>query len=281
MSKHNVMQALLTKAQKGDINAFFELYSEFQPQLKSYLYRLLVDRNDVDDIAQNTFVRAFDKIATFNNKSTLKSWVFRIATNLAQDEMRNKGRWSLTVLDKAKEYAHGNEDVLLQMKRTSQYSPFEIHEHIDFCFTCMSKVLHLDQQVAIILKDIYQFKVKEIAIILDKTVPAIKHILRFGRQAMTDIFDNRCSLINKKGACYQCSELNAALNPKQKHQEAIMREQLTSKEKGKQKLIGLRTALVKSIDPLNIQGGKLHDIFMQLNRKVEGEIKEIIFNDDN
>lgn len=83
MSKHNVMQALLTKAQKGDINAFFELYSEFQPQLKSYLYRLLVDRNDVDDIAQNTFVRAFDKIATFNNKSTLKSWVFRIATNLA------------------------------------------------------------------------------------------------------------------------------------------------------------------------------------------------------
>jgi len=40
----------LKKAKEGDINAFQTLFAEFQPQLKSYLYRLLTDRNDTDDL---------------------------------------------------------------------------------------------------------------------------------------------------------------------------------------------------------------------------------------
>jgi len=273
-------QEALQLAKNGDIKAFFSLYDAFQSQMKSYLYRLLVDRNDVEDIAQDTFLRAFDKIGSFEEKSSLKSWVFRIATNLAYDRLQNINRWSPTVLDKAKEHAHNNEYILTKMFSTSQYSKFDIHEHIDFCFTCISKVLPLDQQIAVILKDVYQFKVKEIAIILDKTVPAIKHILRFGRQTMTDIFDSRCSLINKKGACHQCSELSTALNPKQKQQEFFIREKITVEGADKQKLYNIRKALVRSIDPLNIEGGEIHDIFMQLHRKVEGEIKEIKFNND-
>ncbi|MDN5201929.1 sigma-70 family RNA polymerase sigma factor [Fulvivirgaceae bacterium BMA10] len=271
----------LDKAKSGDINAFFQLYSEFQSQLKSYLYRLLVDRNDVEDIAQDTFMRAFDKIATFDEKSSLKSWTFRIATNLAYDRLRSNGRWSPKVLDKAKKYAHSHEYVLLQMKEVSQYSKFDILEHIDFCFTCIAKVLPLEQQIAVILKELYEFKVKEIAIILEKTVPATKHILRFGRQTMINIFDNRCSFVNKKGMCHQCSELNTYLNPKQKQQEIFIRQQLLSKDHDRQKLFKMRKALIRSINPLTIRGAKIHDVLMQINRKVEGEIDEINFNNDN
>ena len=271
----------LRRAQDGDINAFHTLFSDFQSSLKSYLYRLLVDRNEVEDISQDTFVKAFNKIKTFDNRSSLKSWVFRIATNLAYDRLRNKKTWSEDVLEKAKNYAHNNDAVVVKMKNTSEYSTYDIYEHIDFCFTCISKVLPLKQQVAVILKDIYQFKVKEIALILDKTVPAAKHLLSAGRQTMTKIFDNRCSLVNKKGACNQCSELNDYLNPKQKEQEIKIREYFEGDAGDNQKLYDLRSALIRFIDPLNIKGIEIHDIFMQLNKIVEGESNEINLSDDN
>ena len=73
----------LGKALNGDINAFQSLFAAFQPQLKSYLYRLLANRNDAEDLTHDTFIRAFDQLHTFKGESTLKTWVFRIATNLA------------------------------------------------------------------------------------------------------------------------------------------------------------------------------------------------------
>jgi RNA polymerase sigma-70 factor (ECF subfamily) len=50
-------EELLQSALAGDINAFQKLFAEFQSQLKSYVYRLLTSRNDVDDITQDTLSR--------------------------------------------------------------------------------------------------------------------------------------------------------------------------------------------------------------------------------
>ncbi|NBP70456.1 MAG: RNA polymerase sigma factor, partial [Cytophagia bacterium] len=73
----------LRKAIDGDINAFQSLYSEFQSQLKSYLYRLLANRNDAEDLTHDTFIKAYEKLSTFRGESSLKTWVFQIATNLS------------------------------------------------------------------------------------------------------------------------------------------------------------------------------------------------------
>jgi RNA polymerase sigma-70 factor (ECF subfamily) len=90
MEKEEVLKSAIA----GDINAFQTLFAEFQNQLKSYLYRLLTDRNDVDDLTHDTFIRAFSRISTFNQDSSLKTWVFKIATNLAMIiyEKRKDGR---------------------------------------------------------------------------------------------------------------------------------------------------------------------------------------------
>lgn len=81
-------EEILNAATSGDINAFQILFAEFQNQLKSFLYRLLTDRDDVNDLTHDTFIKAFTKISTFNRESTLKTWVFKIATNLAYDHLR-------------------------------------------------------------------------------------------------------------------------------------------------------------------------------------------------
>jgi len=270
----------LKKALKGDINAFQNLFSEFQPQLKSYLYRLLTDRNDTDDLTHDTFVKAFDKISTFKGNSSFKTWVFQIATNLAYNFLKRKKRWSPNAQDTAESLAGSSEYFHKLFQFTNQNSirgQYEFKEHIDFCFTCISKTLTLEEQIAIILKDIYSFSRKEIAEVLSKTESVVKHLLFNGRKIMMEIFDNRCALVNKNGACHQCSELAGYFNPRQKNQEKLMKIKMVkeAKKESKEKLYQLRADLVAAIDPLNSKGADLQDVIMQCTRQAIGEIEAI------
>ncbi|MGI8583680.1 MAG: sigma-70 family RNA polymerase sigma factor [Chitinophagaceae bacterium] len=103
MEKNNILKSAIG----GDIKAFQTLFAEFQNQLKSYMYRLLTDRNDVDDLTHDTFIKAFTKISTFNQESSLKTWVFKISTNLAYDHLRKLKRWQPDAQDRAADLAIG------------------------------------------------------------------------------------------------------------------------------------------------------------------------------
>jgi RNA polymerase sigma-70 factor, ECF subfamily len=273
-------EQILKNALNGDINAFQMLFAEFQSQLKSYLYRLLTDRNDAEDLTHDTFVKAFDKISTFQGNSSLKTWVFTIATNLAYDHLKRYKRWLPDAQDQSKALAVGTKEVYDYINLVSFASgegAYDMKEHIDFCFTCISKTLPIENQVALILKDIYDFSVKEIEQILDKTEGVVKHLLIDARKTMTQIFDHRCALVNKNGVCNQCSELNGVHNPKQNQQEALMKLELVkaSKKFNREELYDLRTTLVKSIDPLRSRGADLQDVIMKCTRKAIGEIEHL------
>ena len=270
-------QEILKKALAGDINSFQTLFAEFQNQLRSYLYRLLTDRNDVDDLTHDTFIRAFDKIATFNRDASLKTWVFRIATNLAYDHLRKLKRWPADAQDQGANLAIGTEEIgqaFRIVNQTSIAGAYEMKEHIDFCFTCISKTLPIENQVALILKDVYDFPVKEICLILDKTEGIVKHLLIYARDTMTGIFDNRCALVNKNGPCDQCSQLNGIFNPKQDQQEQRMKLELVkgSTKFDRAELFKMRTTLVKAIDPLQSSGTDLHDIIFRCTKTAIGEV---------
>ncbi|MGX5817079.1 RNA polymerase sigma factor [Chitinophaga lutea] len=270
-------ETILQKALAGDIQSFQQLFAEFQQPLKSYLYRLLTDRNDVDDLTHDTFIRAFDKIASFNQQSSLKTWVFTIATHLAYDHLKKKKRWPADAQDQGAMLAIGTPEISQSFRIVHSTFPaaaYEMKEHIDFCFTCISKTLPIEHQVALILKDIYDFPVKEICLILDKTEGVVKHLLNDSRETMTNIFDHRCALVNKNGICDQCSQLNGIFNPKQDQQEQRMKLDLVkgSKKFNRAGLFDLRTKLVKAIDPLQSAGADLQDIIMRCTRTAVGDV---------
>jgi len=261
----------LQLALSGDINAFQALFSEFQPQLKSYLYRLLANRSDAEDILHDTFIKAFDKIGLFKGTSSLKTWVFQIATNLTYNYLNKRNRWNEDTAEQAKNLVLGNQNLsasIVNINKTSSYGSYEIKEHIDTCFTCIGKTLLIENQIALILKDIYDFSIKEIGQILDKSEGVVKYILQDARKTMIDVFDRRCALVNKKGICNQCSELNGWLNPKQDQQEAINKLSLTkgSTKYDREELYELRKTLVKNIDPLQSPGHELQEALMRCNR---------------
>lgn len=267
---------ILKSAISGNINAFQTLFAEFQNQLKSYLYRLVADRDDVNDLAQDTFIKAFTCISTFNEDSSLKTWVFKIATNLAYDHLRKLKRWQADAQDRGADLAIGSEEIKRAFWKVHDNSPagaYEMKEHIDYCFTCISKTLVIENQVALILKDIYDFQIREICLILGKTEGVIKHLLSDARNIMTDIYEHRCALINKNGVCHQCSHINEIFNPKQNQQEALMKLELVkaSKKYNREQLFALRTVLVKAIDPLHASGTDLHEEIMRCVRSAIGE----------
>jgi RNA polymerase sigma-70 factor (ECF subfamily) len=149
-------------------------------------------------------------------------------------------------------------------------------EHIDYCFTCMAKTIAVEKQVAIILKDVYDFKVKEIAVIMNLGYDNIKKMLLTGRKSLDTIFNQKCALVNKNGVCHQCTELNGAFNPKQNQKEQLLKIKMVKEsEKGKKEnLYKLRTELIKNIDPFTSKGANLHDFFIDVARYNAGEITE-------
>jgi RNA polymerase sigma-70 factor (ECF subfamily) len=275
---------ILKLAISGDINAFQTLFAEFQNQLKSYLYRLLTDRNDVEDLTHDAFIKAFTNLSTFNQDSSLKTWVFKIATNLAYDHLRKLKRWQPDAQDRAADLAIGSEEIRQVFWMVHNMSPagaYEMKEHIDYCFTCISKTLPIENQVALILKNIYDFQVKEICLILEKTEGVIKHLLNDARNTMTDIFEHRCALINQEGVCHQCSHINEIFNPKQNQQAELLKLELVkaSKKYNREQLFTLRTLLVKAIDPLHATGTDFHEEIMNCLKTAIGEKSDFFERD--
>ena len=253
-----------------------QLTKEFQQssgQLKSYILRITASVADTEDITQDTYIKATEKLGTFKGQSSMKTWLFAIATNLAKDNLRAKKRWVEHVTDITKEAALADPQFFreaMHIRSTSAQGQFEIREHIAFCFTCISKSLPLEQQVSIMLKEIYEFRVSEIAQILDRTEAMIKYYLHAGRSKMISVFDGRCALINKRGVCHQCSELNGIYNPKQKLQEELVKIDMAREaaKADKEHLFDLRMKVIRGIDPFTSKAAELQLHHLEHNRRV-------------
>jgi RNA polymerase sigma-70 factor (ECF subfamily) len=158
----------------------------------------------------------------------------------------------------------------MNIRSNSLQRPFEIKEHIAFCFTCIAKSLASEQQITLLLKEVYEFKVAEISQILQSTDAIIKYYLHAARTRMINVFDGRCALINKLGVCRQCSEHNGIYNPKQKIQEELTKIDLAKEADNadKAQLFDLRMKVIRGIDPLESNAEELQLYHLEHNRKV-------------
>ena len=250
---------------------FEDEFITIQSSLKSYLYRITCDKEMTNDLAQDTFLKASGNLLSFKNQSSLKTWIFAIATNLAKDHHRVQKRWRTDAQDQCRSAVESNPVYGQQIQRAFDGLPekrFEIREHISFCFNCVAKTLHLEEQIAVILADVYDFKRTETANILGKTEGVVKHLLFNGRKSLQEKYAYRCALVNKRGICYQCAELNDHLNPQPDARQQLSALPLTAApDPSSEKLLQLRTALVKAIDPLQSNGSPLQDTIVQILRK--------------
>ena len=85
---------LVAKARAGDVRAFERLIAERDDVLRALAFRMLGSRDEMDDVLQDAFVRAFRGLERFEGSSSFGTWLYRIVANACLDELRRRGRRS-------------------------------------------------------------------------------------------------------------------------------------------------------------------------------------------
>jgi RNA polymerase sigma-70 factor (ECF subfamily) len=83
---------LIERALEGDLPSFETLVTRYQSRITSYAARMLNDYDEAEDVAQETFIKAYRSLDSFRGASSFSTWLYRIATNLCIDRARTKKR---------------------------------------------------------------------------------------------------------------------------------------------------------------------------------------------
>jgi RNA polymerase sigma-70 factor (ECF subfamily) len=83
---------LVARALEDDLSAFEQLVTRYQNKIMGYAARMLSDHSEAEDVAQETFIKAYRSLDSFRGESLFSTWIYRIATNLCIDRLRKKKR---------------------------------------------------------------------------------------------------------------------------------------------------------------------------------------------
>lgn len=179
-------------------------------ELLAYLCRLVIRPALAEELTQETFLRGLESINPLPDTSDgRRAWYFRVATNLAIDELRRHGSWRETTLSDVRNAAE-NDDAIVALSASMAGTPETqaiASEHLVACLACTLRNLPEHRAAALLLKEVHGFSIAEVAGILDSTPIQIKNWLQEARTHMSAHYADSCALIAKRGICYQCVEL--------------------------------------------------------------------------
>lgn len=189
---------LVHLASPGDLNAFNELVLKYQNQVFNQAYRLLGNNDVAEDITQDTFILAFQKIYQFRGGS-LRAWLLRIVTNLCYDEMRTWKRAALQPLEPIDEDGETNESPYWIKDPNMLPEEFiEMGELREVIEDGLSK-LPSNFRIAVTLVDIQQLDYKEAAFVMGTSIGTLKSRLARGRLMLR----NSLNMYTVKGLTYE------------------------------------------------------------------------------
>lgn len=84
--------ALVERALDNDLAAFEQLVTRYQNKIMAYAARMLNDRDEAEDVAQEVFIKAYRSLDSFRGQASFSTWIYRIATNLCIDRARARKR---------------------------------------------------------------------------------------------------------------------------------------------------------------------------------------------
>ena len=83
-------EALITAFQSGDVHAYRFLVERYQERIRNLLFSIFHDRDFIDDLAQEVFIKAYQALPHFRFEASFYTWLYRIAVNKSRDELRKK-----------------------------------------------------------------------------------------------------------------------------------------------------------------------------------------------
>jgi RNA polymerase sigma-70 factor (TIGR02960 family) len=190
---------LISRARAGDGDAFRELTQAYRHELQVHCYRMLGSFEDAEEALQDTLLGAWQGIAGFEGRSSLRTWLYRIATNRCLNARRSaNGRrakeWDVPDVEPPEPTRLGEvvwlepyPDAHLEGALASPLGPearYEQHETISLAFVTALQVLPPRQLAVLVLRDVLGFHAIEVADMLDSTVESVNSALKRARAGL-------------------------------------------------------------------------------------------------
>jgi RNA polymerase sigma-70 factor, ECF subfamily len=222
--------------------AFRELVEAQRPDLHAHCYRMLGSVHDADDAIQDTLLRAWRALPKFRGQSSLRTWLYRIATNVCLDAIARrpkrvlpidygppsppgtsetgrplpKGLWIEPYPDEALGVADGT---------TAPEARYERREALELAFIAALQHLPPRQRAALILRDVLGFSAREAAESLATTVPSVNGALHRARAAIEERLPDQSQqatlrqlgdrklreIVERFADAFECGEIDAIL----------------------------------------------------------------------
>ncbi|MGD9579975.1 MAG: RNA polymerase sigma factor [Vampirovibrionia bacterium] len=173
---------LIKACQKNnDLKAFETLIKRHQNKVRSVVYKFIKDTNDLDDISQEVFIKAFRSIKTYRSEAKFSTWLYRIAVNTCKDKLKSKHNKYNNVIsidekiaEKIENTANDKTEDIIDLKADQKLVFKEI------------KNLPLKQQIVLILHDIEFLSYEEISKIANCPTGTVKSRLFNARKQLKE-----------------------------------------------------------------------------------------------
>ena len=190
---------LLERARAGDGEAFQELIEPYRRELQVHCYRMLGSLQDAEDVLQETLMAAWQGLGGFEERASIRTWLYRIATNRCLNARRSASRrpakeWDIAEYQPPEPTRLGEivwlepfPDALLEGVMDVPLGPearYEQAETISLAFVTALQVLPPRQLAVLVLRDVLGFHANEVAEMLDSTIDSVNSLLKRARAGL-------------------------------------------------------------------------------------------------
>jgi RNA polymerase sigma-70 factor (TIGR02960 family) len=190
---------LMSRARAGDGEAFRALTEPHRRELQVHCYRMLGSFQDAEDALQDTLLTAWQGLAGFEGRASIRTWLYRIATNRCLNALRSaSGRpakeWDMPEVEPPEPTRLGElvwlepyPDALLEGATDVPLGPearYEQTEAISLAFVTALQVLPPRQRAVLILREVLGYHANEVANMLDSTVESVNSALKRARASL-------------------------------------------------------------------------------------------------
>jgi RNA polymerase sigma-70 factor (ECF subfamily) len=195
-------RALLDSARDGDEGAYRDLVEPHRSELHAHCYRMLGSVHDADDALQEALLRAWRGLPRFQGRSSLRSWLYRIATNTSLDVIEKRPKRVLPVdygppadphdgpgeplVESVWVEPYPDETLGLEDGYAAPEARYEQRESIELAFIAALQHLPASQRAVLILREVLGFSAREVAEMLETTTASVNSALQRARRSVDE-----------------------------------------------------------------------------------------------